>query len=177
MRKSGLIFLLAFVVPIGFALWWWGTFADAQIEIVERGPYRYAYGVYSGDYSKIPRWKAEVTQALAAQNVARGTPVTALLDDPRSTAIRDRRVEIGYLIAAEARVAPPLRVAQIARRRVVLVRVKASPLMAPGKAYAALIDYASEHGIAFRLPTFELYRDGVLELEMPVDRPSGSSPA
>lgn len=166
MRKSGLIFFLAFVVPIGFALWWWGTFADARIEIVERGPYRYAYGVYSGDYSKIPRWKAEVTQALNAQKITRGTPVTALLDDPRRTAVPERRVEIGYLIAADARVAAPLRVGEIPRRRVVLVRVEASPLMAPGKAYAALIEYAATNNIVFRLPTFELYRDGVLEVEM-----------
>lgn len=155
-------------MPIGLALWWWGTFADAQIEIVERGPYRYAYRVYTGDYSKIPRWKSEVTQALKTQNIAPGAPVTALLDDPRSTAVRDRRVEIGYLVPPDTRVSEPLRVAQIPRRRVVLVRVKASPLMAPGKAYAALIEYAQANNMTFRLPTFELYRDGTFELEMAV---------
>lgn len=168
MHKSGLIFLLAFVVPIGLALWWWGTFADAEIEIAERGPYRYAYRVYTGDYSKIPRWKGEVTQALKAQSITPGTPVTALLDDPRTTAVRDRRVEIGYLVPDNARVAEPLRVGQIPRRRVVLVRVRASPLMAPGKAYAALIAYTQAQNMTFKLPTFELYRDGIFELEMAI---------
>lgn len=160
--------MLAFVVPIGLALWWWGAFADAQVEIAERGPYRYAYRVYTGDYSKIPRWKSEVTQAFKAQSISPGTPVTALLDDPRKTAVRDRRVEIGYLIPENARVGEPLRVAQVPRRRVVLVRVKASPLMAPGKAYAALIEYTQAHNMTFRLPTFELYRDGIFELEMAI---------
>lgn len=160
--------MLAFVAPIGLALWWWGTFADAEIEIVERGPYRYAYRVYAGDYSKIPRWKSEVAQALKTQNITPGAPATALLDDPRTTAVRDRRVEIGYLVPLNARVSEPLRVAQIPRRRVVLVRVEASPLMAPGKAYAALIEYTHANGIAFKLPTFELYRGGIFELEMAI---------
>lgn len=160
--------MFAFVVPIGFALWWWGTFADAEIEIVERGPYRYAYHVYTGDYSKIPRWKSEVMQELKTRNVTPGIPVTALLDDPRTTAVRERRVEIGYLVPENARVGEPLRVALIPRRRVVLVRVEASPLMAPGKAYAALIEYVQANGLAFRLPTFELYHNGIFELEMAI---------
>lgn len=165
-RKNSIIFLGAFVLPIAIALWWWGTFSSAEIRLVERGPYRYAYRVYSGDYSKIPQWKAEVTRDLAAQHVARGAPVTRLLNDPRTTPVRQRQVHIGYLIALDARVAAPLKSADIPRRRVVLVEVRASPLMAPGKAYAALIDYSREHGLAFHLPTFEIYRGDTLAVEM-----------
>ena len=165
-RKNSLIFLIAFVLPVGAALWWWGTFSSAEIRLVERGPYRYAYRVYNGDYSKIPQWKAEVSRSLEAQHVTRGDPVTLLLNDPRTTPVRERQVHIGYLIAADASVSMPLSSAVIPRRRVVLVEVEASPLMAPGKAYAALIEYAGEQGIAFRLPTFEIYRKGTLAVEM-----------
>ena len=168
-RKNAFMFLAAFVLPVGLALWWWGTFADAEIDVVERGPYRYAYRVYSGDYSKIPQWKGEVSRAIEAQQVARGLPVTMLLNDPRTTPIRQRQVHIGYLIPADAQVAAPLLVGTVPRRRVVLVKVRASPLMAPGKAYAALIDYCQDKGIPFRLPTFELYNGGVLNVEMDHD--------
>lgn len=165
-RKNAWIFLAAFVVPVGLALWWWGTFSAADIRLVERGPYRYAYRVYSGDYSKIPQWKGEVTRALESQHVKRGAAVTRLLNDPRTTPVRERQTHIGYLIDAAAPVAAPLASADIPRRRVVAVEVKASPLMAPGKAYAALIDYCQQQNIAFRLPTFEIYRDGTLTVEM-----------
>lgn len=168
-RKNAFIFLAAFVLPVGLALWWWGTFADADINVVERGPYRYAYRVYSGDYSKIPQWKGEITRALEAQGVARELPVTVLLNDPRTTPVRQRQVHIGYLVAADTLVTSPLLVGSVPRRRVVLVEVRASPLMAPGKAYAALIDYCQDKGIAFRLPTFELYNSGVLAVEMDHD--------
>jgi hypothetical protein len=48
---------------------------------------------------------------------------------------------------------------------VVLVRVKAQPLLAPGKAYSSLLDYLDEHHMKLNLPTVELYQDGVLTLE------------
>lgn len=168
-KKNAWIFLAAFVVPVGLALWWWGTFSTAEIRLVERGPYRYAYRVYSGDYSKIPLWKGDVTRALETQHIKRGAAVTMLLNDPRTTPIRQRQVHIGYLVGADVRVADPLLLGSLPRRRVVLVEVRASPLMAPGKAYAALIDYCQDKGIAFRLPTFELYNNGVLAVEMDHD--------
>lgn len=167
--KNAWIFLAAFVAPVGFALLWWGTFSTAEIRLAERGPYRYAYRVYSGDYSKIPQWKGEVTRALETQHIKRGAAVTMLLNDPRTTPVRQRQVHIGYVVAADVRVAAPLLAGSVPRRRVVLVEVRASPLMAPGKAYAALIEYCQEKGIPFRLPTFELYSNGVLAVEMDYD--------
>lgn len=168
-RKNAFIFFTAFALPVALALWWWGTFADTEIDVVERGPYRYAYRLYSGDYSKIPHRKGEVSRAMEAQRVARGLPVTMLLNDPRTTPVRQRQVHIGYLVTADARVAAPLLLGLVPRRRVVLVEVRASPLMAPGKAYAALIDYCQAKGIPFRLPTFELYNNGALAVEMDYD--------
>ena len=65
----------------------------------------------------------------------------------------------------ERQVSEPLAMGSVPVRQVVLVRVKAQPLLAPGKAYSAMLDYLDEHHMKLNLPTVELYQDGVLTLE------------
>ena len=166
MKKHWLPFLLAFVLPLILAYWWWGGFNKASFETAQRGPYRYAYMVQKGDYSKLPEKQQEVLGRLQEQGVKAGAAVTLLLNDPRSTPKRDWTGQTGYLVDQAARVAEPLAIGTVPARRVLLVRVKAQPLLAPGKAYAALLEYLEEHHLKFNLPTVELYQDGVLTVEM-----------
>jgi len=166
MKKHWLPFLLAFVLPLVLIFWWWGGFNSATFEQAQRGPYRYAYLTQKGDYYKLPEKQQEVLSRLQQQGVIPGAPVTLLLNDPRSTPKSDWSAQVGYLVDAQARVAEPLVIGEVPVRRVLLVRVKAQLLLAPGKAYAALLEYLEKNHMKFNLPTVEIYQDGVLTVEM-----------
>lgn len=165
MKKHWIPFLLAFVLPLILVFWWWGGFNQASFELVQRGPYHYAYMSQKGDYYKLPEKQLEVLKLLQQQGVTAGTAVTLLLNDPRSTPKRDWSAQVGYLVDAGAQVGEPLLMGSVPVRQVVEVRVKAQPLLAPGKAYSALLGYLDEHNMKLNLPTVELYQDGVLTLE------------
>lgn len=166
MKKQWLPFLLAFVLPLMLVYWWWGGFNQATFEVAQRGPYRFAYMIQKGDYSKLPEKQQEVLGRLQQQGVAAGVPITLLLKDPRSTPKRDWAAQVGYLVDAGAKVSEPLSLGEMPARQALVVKVKAQLLLAPGKAYAALIEYLDEHQMKFNLPTVELYQDGVLTVEM-----------
>jgi len=166
MKKHWLPFLLAFVLPLILIYWWWGGFNQASFEIVQRGPYHFAYMTQKGDYSKLPEKQQEVLGRLQQQGVAAGTPITLLLNDPRTTPKRDWSAQTGYLVDAQARVSEPLALGDVPARQALVVKVKAQLLLAPGKAYAALMDYLDTRHMKFNLPTVELYQDGVLTVEM-----------
>lgn len=166
MKKHWLPFLLAFVFPLVLTYWWWGGFNKASFEIAQRGPYHFAYMTQQGDYSKLPDKQQEVLGRLRQQGVAAGTPITMLLNDARTTPKRDWTAQTGYLVDAHAKVSEPLALGDVPARRVLVVKVKAQLLLAPGKAYAALMDYLDERHMQFRQPTVELYQDGVLTVEM-----------
>lgn len=165
MKKHWTPFLLAFVLPLILIFWWWGGFNQASFELAQRGPYHYAYMTQKGDYYKLPEKQQEVLTHLQRQGVKVGAAVTLLLNDPRSTPKRDWSAQVGYLVEAGTRLSEPLAMGSVPVRQVVLVRVKAQPLLAPGKAYSALLDYLDEHRMKLNLPTVELYQDGVLTLE------------
>lgn len=165
MKKNWVPFLLAFVLPLILVFWWWGGFNQASFEIAQRGPYRYAYMTQKGDYYKLPEKQQEVLSHLQRQGVKAGAAVTLLLNDPRTTPKRDWSAQVGYLVDAGANVNDPLAIGSVPARKVVLVKVRAQPLLAPGKAYAALLAYLDEQHLKLNLPTVELYQDGVLSLE------------
>lgn len=158
--------MLAFVLPLILVFWWWGGFNQASFEITQRGPYHYAYLSQKGDYSKLPEKQQEVLTRLQQQGVQAGAAVTLLQNDPRSTPKRDWSAQVGYLVDAQARVSDPLAIGSVPARQVVLVKVKAQPLLAPGKAYSALLEYLDEHHMKLNLPTVELYQDGMLTVEV-----------
>jgi effector-binding domain-containing protein len=166
MKKQWLPFLLAFVLPLMLIYWWWGGFNQATFEVAQRGPYHFAYMTQQGDYSKLPEKQQEVLGRLQQQGVTAGTPITLLLKDPRATPKRDWAAQVGYLVDARARVSEPLALGDVPERQALVVKVKAQLLLAPGKAYAALIEYLDEHRMKLNLPTVELYQDGVLTVEM-----------
>lgn len=166
MKKHWLPFLLAFVLPLILTYWWWGGFNKASFEIAQRGPYHFAYMNQKGDYSKLPDKQQEVLGRLQQQGVAAGTPITMLLNDARTTPKRDWIAQTGYLVDAHAKVSEPLAIGDVPARLALVVKVKAQLLLAPGKAYAALMDYLDAHKMQFRQPTVELYQDGVLTVEM-----------
>lgn len=166
MKKHWLPFLLAFVLPLVLTYWWWGGFNPASIETASRGSYHFAYMTQKGDYSKLPEKQQEVLGRLQKQGVAAGTSITLLLNDPRATPKRDWSAQVGYLVDAQASVSEPLAIGDIPVRQALVVKVKAQMLLAPGKAYSALIDYLDEHHMTLNPPTVELYQDGVLTVEM-----------
>lgn len=166
MKKHWIPFLLAFVLPLILVYWWWGGFNKASFEVAQRGPYTYAYMIQKGDYYKLPEKQQEVLGRLQQQGVKSGAAVTLLLNDPRATPKREWSAHTGYMVDAQAKVADPLAIGNVPARRVLLVKVKAQPLLAPGKAYSALLEYLDEHHMKLNLPTVELYQDGVLTVEM-----------
>ncbi len=165
MKKHWIPFLLAFVLPLILVFWWWGGFSQASFELVQRGPYHYAYMSQKGDYYKLPEKQMEVLKNLQQQGVPAGASITLLLNDPRTTPKKEWSAQVGYLVDAGAKVSDPLAIGSVPERQVLLVRVKAQPLLAPGKAYSALLDYLEKHQMKLNLPTVELYQEGVLTVE------------
>lgn len=166
MKKHRIPFLLAFVLPLILVFWWWGGFNQASFEIAQRGPYHYAYMPQKGDYYKLPDKQQEVLTHLQQQGIPAGVAITLLLNDPRSTPKRDWSAQVGYLVDAGTQLSEPLVPGNVPARQVLLVKVRAQPLLAPGKAYSALLDYLDEHQMKLNLPTVELYQDGVLTVEV-----------
>ncbi len=166
MKKQWLAFLLAFVVPLLLIFWWWGVFNSATVEMAQRGPYVYAYVDNVGDYTDLPQRQQKMLQTLHDQGVREGASVMVLYDDPRVTEKKKLRARVGYMVDPAARVHDPVKLAEVPLRRVVLVRVNAQPLMAPGKAYSALLDYLDKNHLPFKLPTLEIFQNRELSVEM-----------
>ena len=174
-KKNWLPFLLAFILPIVLVFWWWGGFNRAVIEQTVAGPYHYVYADYTGDYGKIPDIQIKVADALRAQGITPGAPITILYDDPRTTLKSRQRARVGYLLAPDVRIKEPLQVSDLAARPVLVARVQASMLLAPSTAYQALHDYLKTRGQDIRMPTVEIYvpgksinQMGILSVEMPI---------
>lgn len=159
-------FLLFFVLPIVVVLWLMGIFAGVTIEYAERGPYHYAYVEHTGRYDKLLGKQNEVYLALEAQGVTAHAPIALLLSDPADTKKKELKSHAGYLVDVGAKVSAPLLIGDIAARRVLLVRVKASPVIAPSKAYKALTEYLQAHQMKLLLPTIEIYKNKELFVEM-----------
>lgn len=169
MKKQNIFFLLAFLLPTLLVLWWWGLFRSATIKVAERGPYHYAYLEAQGAYSKLASRQQEVAFELRKQGIAAGSSFTLILDDPRTTKTDERHARTGYLIDTGATPRPPLAVETIPARRVVVVQIKAHPLIAYGKAYGTLLDYSKKQGEGLHMPTVEIYSSSVLSVEMPLE--------
>lgn len=174
-KKNWLPFVLAFVLPMVLVFWWWGGFNRATIVQTVAGPYHYVYAEHIGDYSKIPDIQIKVADALRAQGITPGAPITILYDDPRTTLKSAQRAHVGYLLGRGVAIKAPLQVGDIAARPVLEARVQASMLLAPSTAYQALHDYLKSSGKDIRMPTVEIYvpgksinQMGVLTVEMPI---------
>ncbi len=150
-------------------LWWWGLFSSAKIELAERGGYRYAYLDAQGVYSKLAKKQEEVLFELRKQGITPGAEVTLILTDPRTTPHDDLRARTGFAVDADTEVKEPLKSEVIANRKVVVASIKAHPLLAYGKTYGALLDYAKAHNISLQLPTLEIMDNSVLSIEMPLE--------
>lgn len=169
MKRQWLSFLLAFALPTLGILWWWGLFSTASVEVAERGPYRYAYLEAEGPYSKLVTKRGEVEGALRQQGVELHRSITIIFDDPRITPDDKLRARTGFLIASDFTPPAPLQEDTVPARRVLSASIKAHPVFAYGKAYAALLDYTQQHHMRLRMPTVELYDASVLTVEMPLE--------
>ena len=166
MKNQWPAFVFAFLLPLIAIYWWWGGFNSAVVEVAERGPYTYAYMEVTGDYTNLPQRQQEMLKVLHEQGVADGASVMLLWDDPRVTEKKKQRARVGYMVAPNASVHAPLALATVPARRVLLAHVNAQPLLAPGKAYAALLAYLEKNHLPFRLPTLEIYQKRELSVEM-----------
>mgnify|MGYP000867187477 CR=1 FL=1 len=167
-------FLLAFVLPLVLVYAWWGGFSTIHIEESDAGPYTYAYLESQGDYSKLPDKAVEASNILLASGVRSGNPITVLYSNPDLVDVGERRARTGFLVEPGAKVPLPLELDTIPARRVLLVRVRAGSMLAPGRAYAALDRYMQARGEGIRMPTVEIYRasDSVLRMgELSVEVP------
>jgi DNA gyrase inhibitor GyrI len=173
MKKQLPYFLAAFLVPVVAVLWWWGLFSSAQVEVAERGGYRYAYLEAQGVYSKLGKKRNEVFYELKQQNIEAGAEITLMLSDPRTTPHQQLKAQTGFIISADVTPQPPLKVATIPTREVAVAEIRAHPLFAYGKAYSALIEYSKQHETTLHLPTLEIFDDSKLMVEMPL-RPDSS---
>lgn len=167
MKKQLPYFLLVFLLPILGIAWWWGAFREVQVERGQiRGPYHYAYLTQTSDLSKMPEAQQTALKKLKEQQIEAGAPITVLMTDPRVTKRKEQVAQVGYLVPATAQVAEPLKVADIPSRPVVVAYVRAHPVFAPGKAYAALLKHLEEQGGKLALPTVEIYNGDELSVEM-----------
>lgn len=157
-RKQWLPFLVAFVLPLVAAYWWWGGFNSVTIREAETGPYHFAYMLHEGDLGKLPKTQNKVFNLLEQAGIPAGDTMTLLLTDPRTTLKPDQRAKTGYAVPADARLPEGLALETIPQRRVVSASVHAGVMLAPGKAYDALNDYLLKHGKSLRVPTLEIYR-------------------
>ena len=166
LRKNGTAFLLFFVLPVLLVLWLMGAFNPVRIEIAERGPYRYAYVVYSGDISKLENQQGWVRHVVETQKLKALAPFTLLLVDQRVVSKKLIQANVGVLLEPHALVSPPIKLGEIPRRRVLHIEVKAQHSLAVMKAYQKLYDYLKQQHLTLRPPTVEIYQHGVLMLEM-----------
>ena len=169
-------FLLAFVLPLLLVYIWWGGFNPVQIEASVAGPYSYAYLESRGDYSKLPDKAVEAREVLQAAGIAIGNPITVLFSNPDLVDVGQRQARTGYLVTPGVTVPLPLEVATIPARQVLVARVRAGSMLAPGRAYAALDGYLQARGEGIRMPTVEIYEvsDSVFrmgQLSVEVERP------
>lgn len=171
--KPFIPFLLAFVLPLVSIFAWWGGFRAVTIEPGMAGPYAYAYLEQKGDYSKLPDLAGTVAKELAAQKIQSGLPITVLYSNPDLVDVDKRMGRTGFLLPAGAVVRPPLLQDTIPARPVLVARIQAGSLLAPGKAYAALDRYQQARGRGIVMPTVEIYapsgtplKMGVLTVEM-----------
>jgi len=164
--KKFLPFLFAFILPLLAVYTWWGGFNTVQIEESVAGPYTYAYLESSGDYSKLPDKAVEAHAGLREAGIATGKPITVLYSNPDMVDVADRRARTGFLVPPGSKVPLPLEVDTIPARKVLLVRVRAGSMLAPGRAYAALDEYLQARGQGIQMPTVEIYEasDSVLRM-------------
>ena len=163
----GLIpFLLAFVLPLLLVYTWWGGFNPVLIEETAAGPYSYAYLESSGDYSKLPDKAVEAREVLVAAGIDVGKPITVLYSNPDLVDVGKRLARTGYLVQPGSKVPLPLAVDSIPSRSVLVARVRAGSMLAPGRAYAALDKYLQARGEGIRMPTVEIYEiaDSVMSM-------------
>lgn len=177
-------FLLAFVLPLLAVYTWWGGFNPIHIEESFAGPYTYAYVESRGDYSKLPDKAVEAGNALRAAGIEPGRAITVLYSNPDLVDVGDRRARTGFLVEPGTRVPLPLELDSIPARPVLLARVQAGNMLAPGRAYAALDKYLQARGEGIRMPTVEIYqrsgsvlRMGELSVEMPLQGAAVHQPA
>lgn len=159
-------FLLAFVLPLVIIYAWWGGFRDVDIQAGMGGPYVYAYLERKGDYSKLPDLAGGVAKELAAQKIEPGLPITVLYSNPDLVDVGQRVGRAGFLLPPGAQVRPPLLQDTVPARPVLIARIQAGSLLAPGKAYAALDAYQQGRGRGIVMPTVEIYRPSGTPLEM-----------
>jgi hypothetical protein len=171
-KKQLPYFLLVFLLPVIAVLWWWGLFTSATLQVSTEGDYRYAYLDAQGVYSRLVKKQDEVLFELKKQNITPGAEVALLMSDPRTTPHDDLLAQAGFMIAKDANPLPPLKVGTIDKREVVVAEIKAHPLLAYGKVYSALLDYAKQHDTTLHLPTLEIYEHSILRVEMPLKEQS-----
>lgn len=171
-KKQWPAFLLAFVLPVVLVYAWWGGFRTPTATETQAGPYRYAYLDYEGPISAMRKTQRAVSQAFVKSGVQPGDTFIVLLTDPRS-ASGNVRAQVGYTLAADAKLPTGLKEGTIARRPVLAVSVQAAILLAPSKAYQTLSKHVQRQGDDIRMPTVEIYRPaakvsqmGVFTLEM-----------
>ncbi|OYY95909.1 MAG: hypothetical protein B7Y41_01090 [Hydrogenophilales bacterium 28-61-23] len=164
--KKFLPFLLAFVLPLLAVYAWWGGFNPVVIEESAAGPYSYAYVESKGDYSKLPDKAVEARAALRAAGIEAGNPITVLYSNPDLVDVGERHARTGFLIPRGSKVSFPLEVDTIPQRRVLVVRVRAGGMLAPGRAYAALDKYLQARGKGIQMPTVEIYQAADSSLSM-----------
>lgn len=169
LKKQLPYFLIAFAIPVIAMLWWWGLFSSATVNVVERGDYRYAYLEVQGPYSKLANKQNEVLFELSKQAIQPGMQISVVMSDPRTTAYDQLKARTGFMIKATDNPGPPLLVGYIAARKVAVAEIKAHPLLAYGKTYSALLDYARAHQITLHLPTIEIFDKSILRVEMPLE--------
>lgn len=156
-KKQWPAFLLAFVLPLTGVFWWWGGFAAVRVADTEAGPYRYAYLEYEGPLNNMRKTQRRVLDEFNAAGVPAGDTLTVLFTDPRATHGRVR-ARTGYLLDESAALPHGLKEGRIERRPVVSAQVRAAILLAPSKAYQALIDTLDARGRPLALPTVERYQ-------------------
>lgn len=160
-------FLLAFALPLLLVFWWWGAFTSPAVENLPRPALRYAYLISEGDYSKVEDRQYEVRDLLKQQGIAAGQAITLIEHDPRITPGAQRQAQAGIMIASDApALKAPLQNGQLPERRALVVKARAHPFLAYGKAYGALLDYLKAQNIVLRLPVAETTHDNTLTIEM-----------
>jgi hypothetical protein len=164
--KKFLPFLLAFVLPLLATYTWWGGFNPVSIEEAVAGPYDYAYLESKGDYSKLPDATVKAAAALRASGIDFGKPITVLYSNPDLVDVSDRLARTGFLVPPGSKVPLPLEIDSIPARPVLLVRVRAGSMLAPGRAYAALDEYLQARGKGIQMPTVETYEAAESKLRM-----------
>ena len=153
-------------------MYYLGSFTDAEVRRETTAAYRIAYLPHTGAYNEIEPVIEQVREVLQDANVKMLAPCAIFLDDTSSIPEDERHSKVGFIVERTAYIPGPLEVEDLQPRDGLIATFDGGAMMGSYKAYAAMRDWARDHGYALKLPALEIYHpdEGWSEYHLSIEK-------